>query len=63
MPATILDAFEESLSGFIGDSDLGACGHVGKVDSAFARNERHREGRFEERFIPARQGTTGIYRL
>jgi len=65
MPATILDAFEvsQTLSEGISDSDVGACGHVKKVDSAFARYERHGESRFEERFIPARQSTTGIDRL
>ena len=63
MPATIFDAFEESLGEGISDSHLGACGHVGKVDSAFAGYERHGESRFEERFIPAGQGTTGIDRL
>ena len=63
MPATIRDAFKESLSEGISDSDVGACGHVGKVDSAFARYKRHGECRFEERFIPARQSTAGISRL
>ena len=63
MPATILDAFEEGLSEGIDDSDVGARGHVRKVDGAFSRNECHGESRFEERFIPARQSTPGIDRL
>jgi hypothetical protein len=63
MPATIRDAFKERLSEGINDSDVGAFGHVGKVDSALARYKRHGESRLEERFIPARQSTAGISRL
>jgi hypothetical protein len=36
MPAPILDAFEESLSVFIGNCDVRACGHVGEADSALS---------------------------
>lgn len=63
MPASIGDAFKESLSEGINASDVGACGHVGKVDSASARYKCHGESRLEERFIPARQSTAGISRL
>lgn len=63
MPATVRDAFKESLGEGIGDSNVGACGHVRKVDRALARYKRHGEGRFQEGFIPARQSTSGISRL
>ena len=63
MPATIIDAFEESLGVLIGNSDVRACGHVREADSAISRYERHGEGRLEKWFIPARQSTSSVCRL